>query len=59
VKSLEASEPPGLFEETQGFTQVLFFRAASGRTRLCLGLGKNQQKLIAISQDLALLGSLR
>ena len=38
------SEPPGLFEETQGFTQVLFLfgRLPVGRG-LCLGLGKNQQ----------------
>ena len=50
------SEPPGLFEETQGLSQVLFlFGRLPVGCGLCLGLGKNQQKLIAISQDLGLL----
>ena len=55
--SRRRSEPPGLLEEAQGFSQVLLlfrrFRVGSG---LGLGLGKNQQKLIAIAQDFGLLG---
>ena len=51
------SELPRLFEETQGFAQVLFLfgRLPVGR-RLGFGLGKNQQELIAIAQDVGLLG---
>ena len=50
------ADPPGLFEKTQGLTQVLFLfgwlRVGRG---LCFGFGENQEELIAIAQDLGLL----
>ena len=51
-----AAQPPGLFEDTQCFAQVLFLfgRLPVGR-RLCLGLSEDQEKLIAIALDLGLL----